>query len=99
MLDAKTDCRNIFYIRFKNKTMEYIRDPLVRSVRVRCDYTMVFDKAKKLCKEFQEQAGFIDIDMSHQVRKSTEESFSHNVQFQDICRRPLRLSGWGDLYQ
>lgn len=99
MLDAMTHCRNIFYIRFKDRTLEYIRDPLARDVRGRCDYTTVFDKAKELCREFQGQPEFEGINMSHQVRKATEEIFSHQIQFKNICGRPLKISWWGDLYQ
>jgi hypothetical protein len=99
MLDARTQCESVFYIKFKKKVIEYIPRFEHFGTRIQCDPALFFSQVKKLCLEKASDASFTDIDFVNQTRRISNPKAISKQVFLNVCKHPLSLSFLGDLHQ
>ncbi|MBC7420968.1 MAG: hypothetical protein H7328_09595 [Bdellovibrio sp.] len=100
MLDAYSVCESRFFIKKTDVTIEYKPNLSQFSVRVHCDPIVLLSLLTKTCQDQASLAGFIDIDVDHQVRRKSDFSNIHQQSFANVCTNKLKIDRLsGGLYQ
>lgn len=99
MLDARAVCETRFFLRSRRQTVEYEPDFSRRGLRIACDPLVVLDRLHKTCLDQMKSADFLDIDLDHQVRRSSDASHTSQLTYTNVCSRPLSLTWYGAVVQ
>jgi hypothetical protein len=99
MFDASTNCDSRYYIEKQNMTVEYAPDFTAMAARIRCDPLIVYHHIQRTCKNLSQSADFIDMDIDHQIKRSSHFEIQEQMTFLKVCTRPLKISILGRIWQ
>lgn len=99
MFDARSVCETHLFIKFADRTIEYVPNFERHGPRIQCDPLMALRKVERTCEDQKHLPGFMDIDFDMQMRKSSDPEKTVQLSFANVCQRPLRYSFLGELWQ
>lgn len=85
MLDAKIDCEDFSFLKYKNKTVEVSDFNFDEGYRIGCDPLLRLALAKHHCRERSKDPNFLDMDFEFFSQKKESAPFKKIISFINFC--------------